>query len=226
MLSFPSVFQWCQGARRAFNGENDKRSLPCYALATASIYLRHSRLRAIRPRAHIRWRGLLKCRGRYVETRLNKGKAAVERYDWSRLNRLQLGRYAEYFAKMEFTLFGFDVYTTEVDDRGIDFVIRKGDDRYYDVQVKSSRGFNYIFFPKDKFSPRVNLLAAVVLFFNGQAPQLYLIPSTAWLEPNALLVDRDYEGKKSKPEWGLNLSKKNLPLLMTQFAFDEVVQKL
>ena len=150
----------------------------------------------------------------------------MERYDWSRLNRLQLGRYAEYFVKMEFTLFGFDVYTTEVDKQGIDFVIRKGDDRYYDVQVKSSRGFNYIFFPKDKFSPRANLLAAVVLFFDGQAPQLYLIPSTAWLEPNALLVGRDYEGKKSKPEWGLNLSKKNLPLLLAQFAFDEVVQKL
>lgn len=27
-----------------------------------------------------------------------------DRYDWSRLNHLQLCRYAEYFTKMEFTL--------------------------------------------------------------------------------------------------------------------------
>jgi hypothetical protein len=44
---------------------------------------------------------------------------------------------------MEFTLYGFDVYTAEVDDKGIDFVIRKERRRgtdiefvYYDVQVK------------------------------------------------------------------------------------------
>jgi hypothetical protein len=149
----------------------------------------------------------------------------MERYDWNRLSHLQLGRYAEYFAKMEFTLYGFDVYTAEVDDRGIDFVIRKGSDRYYDVQVKSSRNLNYIFFPKAKFGLRDNLLAVVVLFIDGAAPQLYLIPSTAWRDPNALLVSHDYEGKKSKPEWGLNLSKKNLPLL-TKFSFDMVVRHL
>jgi len=126
---------------------------------------------------------------------------------------------------MEFTMFGFDVYTAEVDDRGIDFVIRKSHDRYYDVQVKSTRQLNYIFFPKDKFTPRANLLAAIVLFFDGRTPQSYLIPSMAWLEPSPLLVSHDYEGKKSKPEWGLNLSAKNLPLL-AQFAFDEVVQTL
>jgi hypothetical protein len=149
----------------------------------------------------------------------------VEKYDWTRLNHLQLGRYAEYFVKMEFTLLGFDVYDAEVDDKGIDFVVRKGEDCYYDVQVKSSRGLNYIFLPKDKFHPRPGLVAAIVLFEKGQAPELYLIPSTAWHEPNALLVSHDYEGKKSKPEWGLNLSRKNLPLL-GQFAFDEAVQQL
>lgn len=149
----------------------------------------------------------------------------MEKYNWHRLNHLQLGHYAEYFVKMEFTLFGFDVYTAEVDDRGIDFVIRKGNDRYYDVQVKSCRELNYIFFRKDKFSPRTNLLAAVVLFTNGETPRLYLIPSTAWLQPNALLVSHDYEGKRSKPEWGLNLSKKNLSLLI-QFSFDQIVQRL
>jgi hypothetical protein len=31
----------------------------------------------------------------------------MDRYDWSRLNHLQFGRYAEYFVKMEFALYGF-----------------------------------------------------------------------------------------------------------------------
>lgn len=149
----------------------------------------------------------------------------MNKYDWDRLNHLQLGRYAEYYAKMEFTLFGFDVYSVEVDDHGIDFVIRKGENTYYDVQVKSARGLNYIFFHKDKFKLRKTLLAVIVLFVQGEFPKLYLIPSTDWLEPNTLFVSRDYEGKKSKPEWGLNLSQRNLPLL-SQFGFDKMVSKL
>ena len=156
---------------------------------------------------------------------MSQSRPAKDRYDWGRLNHLQLARYAEYYAKMEFTLFGFDVYTAEVDDRGIDFVIRRSEDRYYDVQVKSARGFNYIFLRKDKFRPRDGLLATVALFETGAPPRLYLIPSTAWLEPNPLLVSRDYEGKKSKPEWGLNISRRNMPLL-DEYAFDGRVELL
>ena len=149
----------------------------------------------------------------------------TQRHQWSQLSKLQVGRYAEYFVKMEFTLHGFDVYSAEVDDKGIDFIIRKDEDRYYDVQVKSARNLSYIFFPKDKFSPRKNLLAAVALFSDNASPALYLVPSTAWLKPNSLFTSRDYEGKKSKPEWGLNLSQRNLPLLMP-FAFETVVESL
>ena len=72
----------------------------------------------------------------------------MEKYDWSRLTHLQVGRFAEYYVKMEFTLYGFDVYQAEVDDKGIDFVVRKGHDRCFDIQVKSVRGFNYVFFPQ------------------------------------------------------------------------------
>ena len=148
-----------------------------------------------------------------------------DRYDWSRLTHLQVGRYAEYFTKMEFTLHGFDVYTAEVDERGIDFVIRTKDHRYYDVQVKSLRSLGYIFFPKHHFELRPNLLAAVVLLLPSQPPDLYLIPSTRWLTPDAVFVERLYEGLKSKPEWGLNLSKKNRALL-DPFEFHRAVRTL
>lgn len=126
---------------------------------------------------------------------------------------------------MEFTRHGLGVYSSEVDDRGIDFVLRTDGGRYYDVQVKSSRSLNYIFFAKSKFELRENLYAVVALFFDGELPQLYLIPSTAWHNTDALLVTHDYEGGKSKPEWGLNLSHKNLGLL-ARFHFGDVVHTL
>jgi hypothetical protein len=77
--------------------------------------------------------------------------------------RLQVGRYGEYFVKMEFTPLGFDVYGTEVDDKGIDLVVRKGVDQFYDVQVKTVRPprGKYIFFPKHTFELRDTLLAAL-----------------------------------------------------------------
>ena len=157
----------------------------------------------------------------------------MERYDWGKLNHLQLGRYAEYFVKMEFTRHGFDVYTAEVDDKGIDFVVRKErkesdgatNIEYRDVQVKSARRLNYVFIRKDKLVLRENLLVAVCLFEDGELPNLYLIPAMSWNYPNALLVSRDYEGLKSKPEWGLNLSRRNHELL-TQYRFDLTIEQI
>jgi len=150
----------------------------------------------------------------------------MERFDWKRLTHLQVGRYAEYFVKMEFTLYGFDVYQAEVDDKGIDFVIRKANDRYHDIQVKSVRGLNYIFFRKEYFELRENLYAAIVIFDSGESPKLFLVPATVWLNPNALFVDRDYgPPKKSKPEWGICLSPKNYHLLQA-YSFERVILTL
>ncbi len=156
------------------------------------------------------------------------------RYDWSRLSSLQVGRYSEYFVKMEFTLFGFDVYSSEVDDQGIDFVVRRDPERYYDIQVKSVRqkkvgkGYTYVFLPKHTFDRgRTNLFAALVLLPELQPPVLHLVPANAWQQPDALFVDRPYgePGQTSKPEWGLNLSARNLPLLQPH-EFQHAVQRL
>ena|SRR5438067_11980093 len=150
----------------------------------------------------------------------------MSRYDWKRLTALQVGRYAEYFVKMEFTLYGFDVYQAEVDDKGIDFVIRKEPDSYYDIQVKSVRSSKYIFFLKDHFMPREKLYAAIVLFNPDEPPKLFLVPSTVWLNPNTLFVSRNYEPpRKSKPEWGISLSSKSDPLLLG-YTFEKVVATL
>ncbi len=141
------------------------------------------------------------------------------------MNKLQLGAYAEYFVKMEFTMYGFQVYSSEVNDRGIDFVCRHQDGQFYEIQVKSLRGTGYVFAQKEKFELREELLLALVRFEEGEEPGLFLIPSLAWRMTDVLLVSRDYEGLKSKPEWGINLSQRNLGML-GEYEFGEQVGRM
>lgn len=133
--------------------------------------------------------------------------------EWSKLNPLQLGRYAEYYAKMEFASYGFEVYTSEVDDRGIDFICRRNG-ILFEVQVKAVRNMNYTFITKRQMDIEIKeRLICLLRFEDGNLPDVYLIPAIAWKTPTALLRGKDYEGKKSEPEWGINISMKNMPLL-------------
>ncbi len=151
----------------------------------------------------------------------------MQKYEWSKLeNKLQIGKYAEYFVMMELTRYGFQVYRTEVDDRGIDFVCRYEYGPFIEVQVKSVRGdVGYIFMEKDKFLLRKELYLVLVLFSDAQLPTLYLMPSIEWEKPHDVFVSRDYEGKESKPEWGLNISHKNMHVL-EKYRFEQVIDQL
>ena len=134
--------------------------------------------------------------------------------NWSKLSSMQLGRYAEYYAKMEFASYGLDVYTSEVDDHGIDFIAKTKSGRFLEIQVKAVQQSNYVFMQKEKWNIEdPNTYLALLLFEDGKLPEAYLIPATSWQTPNALLRDKDYDGLKSKPEYGLNLSNKNRALL-------------
>jgi hypothetical protein len=87
---------------------------------------------------------------------------------------------------MEFVLCGADVFTSEVDDHGIDFVMRTPAGNHYDVQVKSAyrsnTGYVYLY----RTHPR--LFLALVRFVDGEAPEQYLVPSCDPNgEPNPLL---------------------------------------
>ncbi len=143
-------------------------------------------------------------------------------YHWKQLSRQQLGACGEYFAKMEFMMHRFQVFTPEVDDRGVDFIARLGE-KWLEVQVKTVREGGYIFLQKTKFIPSSYLYAAIVILTEAQPPDLFLICSDKWAKPNALLVSHDYQGLQSKPEWGINISKRNKALL-EQYRFDTVVQ--
>lgn len=146
----------------------------------------------------------------------------MQRYIWSQLNKQQVGAFTEYFVKMELTMYGFQVYGTEVDDRGVDFIARYENEPFIEVQVKALRSTGYVFMQKDKFVLQEHLYLAFGLLVDEQPPDLYLIPSLVWRGENALFVNQDYAGLKSKPEWGMNLSKKNLTLL-EPYRFDRMI---
>jgi hypothetical protein len=158
--------------------------------------------------------------------RAKQGKENMLEYKWSKLNHLQIGKYAEYFTKMNFILHGFDVYTTEVDDKGIDFVICRNR-KYYEIQVKSIReSTKYVFMQKDKFDiDQDNLYLALIIFKDNSEPESYLIKSSEWKNENDLLKGKDYEGLKSIPEWGVNISNKNIPLL-ENYMMEKVVHTI
>ena len=150
----------------------------------------------------------------------------MPRYQWGHLNKQQVGAFAEYFVKMELTMYGFQVYGSEVDDRGIDFVACLPGGPFLRVQVKSLRRPGYVFMRKANFEPHEHLyLALALLFREGEPPALYLVPSTAWHACDGVFVGRDYDGRTSPPEWGINVSTRNLRALGVH-AFDAAVARL
>lgn len=145
--------------------------------------------------------------------------------EWSKLNPLQLGRYGEYYAKMEFTSYGMDVYTSEVDDHGVDFVAKTQNGTFIEIQVKSIRveKTQYVFMTKAHFNlDNDNLYLMLQLFEEDNLPRVYLIKASEWKNENELLRDRTYDGLKSKPEYGINISKKN-KLLLEKYSLENII---
>ena len=146
---------------------------------------------------------------------------------WGHLSALQIGRYAEYYAKMEFASYGFDVYTSEVDDHGVDFIAKNHKGDYFEVQVKSVRNDNYVFIRKDKIVLDNNHLVCFLRFVDGNLPECYVFPSTVWLKPDgSLFVDRDYVGLKSPPEYGLNVKKAENLTKLQQYTANEYLKTI
>ena len=134
--------------------------------------------------------------------------------DWSRkeLTPQKLGTFGEYYAKMTLASYGMSIYTSEVDDHGIDFVAEteKG---FLKFQVKTIReNTKYVNMLADNFkNSDTNLYLFLTLLTDGEHPVSYIIPATRWQNIDKMFVYRDYE----KPEYGINLSAKNIPNLDT-----------
>lgn len=146
------------------------------------------------------------------------------------LHHLQVGRIGEYWIKLMLTMQGFDTYYSDVDNKAIDFVVRLDNSKHIDIQVKTIRlnKSSYVFITKDSWKEtemtRTNLYLALVLLREDNYPEAYIIPSSAWLQPNELFCDRKYRerGLNSPDEWGLNISRKNLHLLEPYQIFKQV----
>lgn len=132
--------------------------------------------------------------------------------EWKNLNYPQVGKYAGQLVKTALISNGLDVCDAAEESSEVDFAIRNGQSTCLDIQVKSIRGRNYLFFPKSRFTIRENLFLAIVVFLE-ENPDIYLIPSTDWLKPDNLLIERKYEDLQNAAEWGINISRKNWPLL-------------
>ncbi len=102
--------------------------------------------------------------------------------EWKKLNREQLGKFGEYFAKMVFTSYGWYVYTTEVDDHGIDFVVKTPNDKeYFDVQVKSvTAGKDTLNIKEHKMIVDDRHLICYLRFTEGELPNVYVFRTKEW----------------------------------------------
>ena len=149
--------------------------------------------------------------------------------NWSALSHMQLGRYAEYYAKMEFASYGFEVYTSEVDDHGVDFVAKlPGGNKFIEIQVKAVRNYGYTFIAESKMPIlSENRLVCYLHFEDGKLPDVFVIPATVWATPNQVFVYRKYDKpeQKSKPEYGISISRKNYQLL-APYSLDNVLLSL
>lgn len=94
--------------------------------------------------------------------------------NWSELSAMQLGQYGEYYAKMQFTSYGFDVYTSDVDDLGVGFVSKGKNGVFYEVQVKLVRNDNYVFIKKCSISLDDKHLICFIRFNDGELPDCYM----------------------------------------------------
>lgn len=120
---------------------------------------------------------------------------------------LGLGAAGELLVASRLALFGYQVYRPLADDRGVDLVVDVGNGQHSMVQVKSVHPGSYVFMKKSTFAIEPWVSLGLVVFEDDQdlPPSMFLIPATEWSAPVSPLVYREYEGRKSPPEYGLSI---------------------
>jgi hypothetical protein len=150
-------------------------------------------------------------------------------FDFSKLSNLYLGKFGEQLIKLYFLVNGIDAYEPTIDDKGIDFIARIEADKYLEIQVKTIRlkKESYIYITKEtwNFKLNSNKYVAFVVIDEDPAPIILLIPTSAWQTDlkSKILSNRDYEGLKSKPEWGITFNKKNLMVLKEKYSIEKTM---
>ncbi|WP_276133049.1 hypothetical protein [Polluticoccus soli] len=95
------------------------------------------------------------------------------------LSNASYGKRQEFMAVAELIRRGFDVYLTLVDDKGIDCIIRKSDQRYLDIQIKARsakiEAKNYGYFPL--LNVPSNRDNHFFVFYSEKANEYWVLPS-------------------------------------------------
>ncbi|WP_156028312.1 hypothetical protein [Candidatus Solirubrobacter pratensis] len=89
-----------------------------------------------------------------------------------------------------------------------------------EVFVSTQRVGGYAFWTKRRLQPAGHRFVALVLLAEEPEPRLYLVPSDEWLDASPPLTDRDYEGKASEPEYGIEIGRSSLTSLR-RYAWTE-----
>jgi hypothetical protein len=97
--------------------------------------------------------------------------------------------------------------------------------RSIEVFVSTQRVGGYVFWTKRRFHPASDRFAAIVLLADAEDPDVYLVPSSEWLDASPPLKDRDNVGKKSEPEFGISLARSSLPAL-ARYGWERVTPLL
>ena len=122
------------------------------------------------------------------------------------------GKRQEFSAIAELLRQGFDVYSTLVDDQGIDCVVRLDETRYVDIQIKarSRTAKQWNLFAAMKFEPRESLF---FIFYTEKNETYWTIPS-----PELVKLCSQNKSGKNKGKRTMSVPRENAQLRQTEKA--------
>jgi len=87
--------------------------------------------------------------------------------------------------------------------------------RSLDVLVSTQRVGGYAYWEQARLDLSDDRVAAIVLLADDDDPRVYLVPTTDFADPHpeAPLVNREHANTRSAPEYGILLSRAQLPAL-------------
>ena len=152
------------------------------------------------------------------------GENAMLPRRYSHLNDQQKCAVGENLARIAFILAGFEVYKSEYDDRGIDFVARRPGSRFYSVQVKATGATVNPCIYASKFHLTDEFLFVAVRLVDGELPAIYLARGFAWKSPSGCL-GHNPDGGAAGGYYEFRFNQKDAAHLAS-FLFDSYVKAL
>ena len=144
---------------------------------------------------------------------------------YKHLNKIQKGSLGVAFSKMAFTLEGFEVYNSEYDDRGIDFIIRNRSGKFFSVQVKTTDERSNPFIKEDKFQISNDFIFCAVRIIEGKPLSLYIARGSDWGKGEFKCLNYNPKGGLSGAYYEIRFSKKYQAKL-TIFEFQNYIVKV